>query len=203
MGIGPIVNLASGFVQSLISGAVKGSSNTTATSGTSASGSTQDTNQLSPLAQILGSLQQLQQSNPAQYQQVTLQISNNLQAGAQSATASGNTGLASELTQLSTDFKNASTSGQLPNVQDLAQAIGGGGGRHHRHHHGGGGAAASTSSDASSSLTSNTTASDTSSTQTGLSQFIQSLSTSQGGSGANSPLSIIYNTLSSAGIPIG
>jgi len=76
-------------------------------------------------------LQHLQQSNPSQYQQVTQQISNTLQTAAQSATASGNTGLSSELTQLSSDFKNASSSGQLPNIQDLAQAVGHG---HHHHH---------------------------------------------------------------------
>jgi len=36
------------------------------------------------------------------------------------------------LTQLSKDFSQASHNNQLPNAQDLAQAIGG---HHHHHHH--------------------------------------------------------------------
>jgi hypothetical protein len=192
MGIGPIVSLASGLVQSLFSG----SSNNTARSsaGTSASASPSDSNQLSPFAQILGSLQQLQQTNPAQYQQVTLQISNNLQTASQSATSSGNSALASELNQLSTDF-NASTSGQLPNVQDLAQAVGGGG---HHHHHGGGSSAPSASSTTDPSIA-NPAA--TTTAATGLSQLIQSLTATQNNSALN-PQSIILNTLSGAGVQI-
>ncbi len=134
MGIGPIVNLAGGLLQSLFSGS--GSSSATNTSATTNStAGTQDTNRLSPFAQILSSLQSLQQSNPTQYQQVTQQISSNLQTAAQTATSSGNTSLATQLTQLSKDFQSASSSGQLPNVSDLAQAVGGGG--HHHHHRGG------------------------------------------------------------------
>jgi hypothetical protein len=45
---------------------VKGSSSTR-----TAVGSTQDTNQPSPFAQMLSSLQQLEQSNPPRYQEVT------------------------------------------------------------------------------------------------------------------------------------
>jgi hypothetical protein len=115
MAIGPIVNLASGFVQSLFS-------KPATAGGTSASSPIQDTNQLSPFGKILSSLQHLQHSNPSQYQHVTQQISNNLQTAAHSATASGNTSVASVLTQLSNDFKNASSSGQLPNLHNLAQA---------------------------------------------------------------------------------
>jgi hypothetical protein len=111
-----------------------------------ASGTTQaDSSQLSPLAQLLSELQQLQQSDPSEYQQVTQQIATNLQAAAQTATSAGNTSAASQLTQLATDFSNASTSGQLPNIQDLAQAVGGG----HHHHHGGGGESSSSSSSTS------------------------------------------------------
>jgi hypothetical protein len=90
-----------------------------------------DSSQLSPFAQLMSTLQQLQQSNTAEYQQVTQQIATNLQAAAQTATADGNTTAATQLNQLSTDFTNASTSGQLPNAQSLAQALGGG---HHHHH---------------------------------------------------------------------
>jgi hypothetical protein len=197
MGIGPLISLASGLVESLfakppLSGA---SSTNSASTNTTATGGTQDTNQLSPFAQVLSSLQQLQHSNPSQYQQVTQQISTNLQTAAQSATTSGDTSLASQLTQLSTDFSGASTSGQLPNVQDLAQAIGGG----HYHHHfhtgtSGGDPAAST------------TNSNSTGTAEGLSQLIQALNPSQTGSIANNslnPLSIIDNALSGSGVKVG
>jgi hypothetical protein len=120
MGIGPFVHLAGGFVHSLIPTAA------------STNGAAAGTGGLSPFAQILGSLQQLQQSNPTQYQSVTQQISTNLQTGAQSASANGNTVLAGQLARLSTDFTNASTSGQLPNVPDLASAVASGG-HHHVH----------------------------------------------------------------------
>ncbi len=120
MGIGPFVHLASGYVHSLIPAAASTNAAAAGTGG------------LSPFAQILGSLQQLQQSNPTQYQSVTQQISTNLQTGALSATANGNTVLAGQLARLSTDFTNASTSGQLPNVPDLANAVPSGG-RHHVH----------------------------------------------------------------------
>lgn len=190
MGIGPLVNLAGGFLQSLITGPAKGSSSAKTTAAVTPSGSvgTKGADQLSPFAQILSSLQQLEQSNPIQYQKVTQQIASSLQTGAQSATATGNPVLASQLTQLSTDFTNASTSGQLPSVNDLAQAIGGG---HHRHHHGGG--QPSTSGSASSA---NDNASN-------LSEFLQTLNAPQPGTNMNNALdalSIIDNTLSAAGI---
>lgn len=104
MVIGPLVSLASGFIESLI----PGSSN----SSISTSTSTQEANQTSPFAQVLSSLQQ---SDPAEFQTVTQRITGYLQTGAQSATANGYTALASQLTQLSTDFTNATVNGQLPN----------------------------------------------------------------------------------------
>ena len=90
-----------------------------------------DNSRLSPFAQLMSTLQKLQQSDPAKYQQVTQQIATNLQSAAQTAQTAGNTTAATQLNQLATDFTNASKSGQLPNIQDLAQAVGG----HHRHHH--------------------------------------------------------------------
>jgi hypothetical protein len=190
MGIGSIVNLASGYIESLFTGHSNNSSQTSATT-TSATGP-QDTNQLSPFAQILSGLQQLQQANPSQYTQVTQQISSNLQTAAQSASAAGNTGLASDATRLSVDFKNASTSGQLPNVQDLAQALTGG---HHRHHHFGGSSSALNSSAATGS----------GAPDNNISSFLQTLNSPQAGSANTTlnPLSIIENTLSGARIQIG
>jgi hypothetical protein len=186
--ISPLVNLASGYIQSLFASPTSGSSsNSPATAGTSSNA--QGTNGLSPFAQVLNSLQQLQQSSPIQYQTVTHQIAGNLQTAAQSATASGNTVLANQLTQLSTDFNSASTTSQLPSVQDLAQAIGAGG--YHHHHHSAGSSSTPTASNASNGSAGNLTA------------FLQSLNTPQAGSSGNnslSALSIIDNTLSSAGL---
>lgn len=163
-------------VDSILSSALQKvglTSNGTANSLSSIVGSTPaqqpDSSQLSPLGQVLSTLQQLQQSNPTEYKQVTQQIATNLTSAAQTAQTDGNTTAANQLTQLASDFTNASTSGQLPNIQDLAQAVGGGGGGHHHHHH----QAESSSSTSSTSSSSST---------------------------SQNPLSIIANTLSSAGI---
>ena len=157
-----------------------GSTNTdaTTTSGTSSVTSTTDTNQLSPFARILSSLQQLQQSDPSKYQQVTAAIATNLKTAADTATANGNTAGAQALTQLSNDFQNASTSGQLPSVTDLAKAVHHGG---HHHHH----TAASTNSDS----------------QQALSQFLSTLNAgSTPTDSSTDPTSIILNTLDQAGL---
>jgi hypothetical protein len=117
-----------------------------------------------------------------------------LQTVAHSATASENTGLATELNQLAADFSRASTGAQLRNVQDLAQAIGVG--RHHHHFHDGG----------SASSTNNSAAGSTGTTGNGLHQLIRPLSPSQTGMVANNslnPLSIIDTRLLSARIQTG
>jgi hypothetical protein len=93
------------------------------------------TARLSRFAQMLSSLQQLQQSDPAKYQQVTSQIATNLQTAAKAATADGNTSKAAELNQLANDFTNASQNNTLPNIQDLAQAAHGAHSHHHHHAH--------------------------------------------------------------------
>lgn len=196
MSIGPLIGLAGGYIESLFSkpAGAPSSANTASTGPTAFSSFNQDSNQLSPFAQVLNSLQQLQQSNPGQYQQVTQQISSNLQTAAQAATASGNSSLATELNQLSTDFKSASTTGQIPNIQDLAQALGSGG--HHHFHRDG--ASSSSSSNTNSTITS----ASTSEPANDLSQLIQAFSPSQSGTIANNslnPLSIIDSSLSSAG----
>ncbi len=138
MSTSSINNLSSSYLQSILSSALQNTGAAAPTSGLTPS----DQSQVSPLANLLSELQQLQQSDPGEYQQVTQQIATNLQTAAQTATSEGNTAAASQLTQLSTDFSNASTSGQLPNIQDLAQALGGG----HHHHHSGGENSSSTTS---------------------------------------------------------
>jgi G3E family GTPase len=162
-----------------------------ATSSSTTSTSQSDSSQLSPLANILGELQNLQQTNPTQYQQVTQQIATNLQSAAKTDTSNGNTAGANQLNQLATDFTNASASGQLPNLQDLAQAIGGAGsGGHHHHHH------SDSSSDSSSSSTASTSQSQA------LLQLISAYQSNSTSSQSNStnPLTIIQNTLAAAGI---
>jgi hypothetical protein len=201
MSISPL-NL--GNLQSIVSTALQSAGVSTnsnsSVNNSSATSSVQqpDNGRLSPFAQVMSTLQQLQQSNPTQYQQVTQQIAANLQSASQTAQTDGNTALASQLNQLGTDFSNASQSGQLPNVQDLAQAVGGG---HHHHHH-----AHAASSDSDSSSTSSTSGTSSTSNQS-LSQLLAAFQASafqSTGSTSDSlnPLSIINNTLSSAGINI-
>jgi Fic family protein len=129
-----------------------------------------DSGQLSSFAQLAGTLQQLQQSNPAEYTQVTQKIAANLQSAAQTAQASGNTTAATQLNQLSSDFSNASATGQLPNLQDLAQAVG-----HHGHRN-------ATSSGSA------------------VSQLLTSLQSGTSQNSSTNAASIIQSTLSSAGV---
>jgi hypothetical protein len=203
MGTNSINNLASSYLQSILGTVLQGtgltgnaSSNTV--SGTS--GQPSDSGQLSPFAQLLSTLQQLQQSNPTEYQQVTQQIATNLQSAAQTATTDGNTSAASQLTQLATDFTTASQSGQLPNISDLAQAIGGGG--HHHHHHGHHASSSDSSTDSSSSSTSSssTSASTSTSSTSPLEQLLAAFQANATQNESLNPMSIITNTLASAGI---
>jgi len=160
----------------------------------SSAGQNSDASQLSPFAQILSTLQELQQSNPTEYATLTQQIATNLQTAAQTDTADGNTSGASELTQLANDFTTASTSGQLPNISDLAQAIGGGAQGPPPP------PPATDSSSSDSSSTSSTSSSSTSSIFQQLEQLLASLQASGNTSQSLSPQSIILQTLSNAGI---
>ncbi|HEY4360527.1 MAG TPA: hypothetical protein VGN17_06145 [Bryobacteraceae bacterium] len=182
------INNISSTLQAALCTALQSAGLTSKTSGASPT-QPQDNGQLSPLARVLSTLQQLQQSDPAKYQQVTAQIATNLQDAAQTAQANGNTTAANQLNQLSADFSNASKTGQLPNIQDLAQAVGG---HHHGHHHGhhahaadGDGDSGATSSSGGAAAASSPTASN---------------STASSSAAGTDPLAIILNTLSSAGL---
>jgi hypothetical protein len=95
--------------------------------------------EISPAAQLLSGLQQLQEQDPAQYQQVTSQIANQLHKAAATQLSSGNTALATQLNQLGDQFQDGSTGGPLPTPQALQQAGVTGHGHHHHHgHHGSG-----------------------------------------------------------------
>jgi len=195
--MGSINSLSSSYLQSLLStalqdagSATKTTGNTLSSAGASSVAPPADNPQLSPLAQLMSTLQQLQQSDPAKYRQVTQQIATNLQGAAQTAQADGNSTAASQLNQLATDFTNASKSGQLPNIQDLAQAVGG-----HHHHHG---HHASVDSDSSSSTGSS--ASSTAGASQATSQLLSAFQANGSQNDSLNPTMIILNTLSSAGI---
>ncbi len=194
--MGFISSLTSNYLQSALGTVLQGAGSTRNASGSSSGSSAveaqTDNQQLSPFGQLMSTLQQLQQSNPSQYQQVTQQIATNLQSAAQTAQADGNSTAASQLNQLATDFTNASQSGQLPNMQDLAQALSGD--HHHHHVH-----APSGDSDSSSSADS-TSGSASISTSTSLSQLLAAFQAGGSQTGSLNPISIIMNTLSSAGM---
>jgi len=200
MSIGPLSNLASNYVESLIGKAFSGQS--AGKSNAASASQTTDANQLSPFAELLSTLQQLQQSNPAQYQQVTQQIATNLTTAANTATADGNTTLASTLTGLATDFTTASTNDQLPNIQDLATAMQTTG--HHGHHHHETAASGSTPSGSTTSTSTSTPASTSASSSTSdlLSQLIASYQSSANVNQSTDPMSVITSTMASAGIDL-
>jgi len=191
--MGSINTLSSSYLQSILGTALQaaGLTNTTGNSRSTASLASAalqpDNSQLSPFADIMSTLQQLQQTNPSQYQQITQQISINLGTAAQTAQTDGNMTAAAQLSQLSTDFSSASKSGQLPNILDLAQAIGGG---HHHHHFHAGSSGSDNNSMSSSSSSANQT----------LSQFVSTMQPGATPNDALDPMAIILNTLSTAGI---
>lgn len=195
--MGSINNLTSSYLQSVLNTTLQSTGLTTNTTGNTLNSTAvssvapqPDNGQLSPFAQLMSTLQQLQQSDPAKYQQVTQQIATNLQNAAQTAQSNGNSTAANQLNQLATDFTNASKSGQLPNIQDLAQALGG----HHRHHHG-------HHADADSSSSASSTSSSSTSTQT-LGQLLSAFQSNGTQNTSLNPMAIIMNTLSTAGISV-
>jgi hypothetical protein len=201
MSTGSINNLSSSYLEALSANPVGASSQTNSSAGSifnNAIGAAvildpkpqTDNSQLSPFAQVLNTLQQLQQTNPTEYQQVTQQIATNLQSAAQTAQSQGNTNAANELNQLATDFTNASGSGQLPDIQDLAKALGG----HHHHHH------ASSSGESSSASTASNGNNAANGLSQAVSQFLSELQTNSTQSNPLNPATIILNTLTSAGI---
>jgi len=192
-------NLSSSYLQSIMSAALQGTGLTTNTVGNGVSGTSSvalptDNGQLSPFTQLMSTLQQLQQTDPTKYQQVTQQIATNLQSAAQTAQADGNSTAASQLNQLATDFTSASKSGQLPSIQDLAKAIGGG---HHHHHHS---HAASADADGDSNASSSSSSASSNTASQSLSQLLSAFQTNGTQNDSLNPMTIILNTLSSAGI---
>jgi hypothetical protein len=196
MSTNSINSLANSYIQSVL-GTAATSANANPASVSAPSVPQPDNGQLSSFAQMMNTLQQLQKSNPSEYQQVTAQIATNLQTAAKTATADGNAPAAKQLTQLATDFTNASQNAQPLSMQNVAKAMSGG----HHHHHGGGGGGSKASSDSDSSNSTSSTGSTSSSSSTSpLSQFLASLQSSSSQNSALDPSTIIANTLASAGI---
>jgi hypothetical protein len=192
MSTNSINSLASSYIQSVL-GAAATPSTKAATASISAPAAQQpDNGQLSSFAQMMNTLQQLQKSNPTEYQQVTAQIATNFQAAAKTATADGNTTAAKQLTQLAATFSSASTDAQPLNMQTVAKAMGKG-----HHHHGGGGHARESSASSSSSSTA------ASSTASPVSQFLASLQSSSSQNDELNPTSIIATALANAGFNSG
>jgi ribosomal protein L22 len=195
MSTSPINNLSTNYLQSVLSTALQGTGLTTKTSGNSVSsiGTSQpDQGQLSPFAQIVSALQQLQQSDPTKYQQVTQQIATNLQNAAQTAQSNGHTNAANVLNQLATDFTNASQNGQLPNMHDLAKAM-----IFHHHRHMQADSNADSSSASSSGTSGTSSASDPSQL---LSQLLSAFQANAPQNNSLDPASIIMTALNNAGI---
>jgi hypothetical protein len=178
-----LIGLSGSYVQSILGAAFSGGSKTNqAATNTAGVGSqAPDTRQLSPFAQILSSLQELQQSDPSKFAQVTQQISVNLASAANSAQSNGNTAAAGQLNQLAADFKAISQNGQVGNVQDLAQAIHG---HHHRHSH----AASADSQNAGAT--------------SGANLLLSAFQTNGVQGATPDPLSIISSTLSNDGVGV-
>ena len=193
------VNNSTSYLQSVFASALQGTgltSNSTSSTGNVGSISTPpDSSQLSPFAQLMSTLQQLQQSDPSKYQQVTQQIATNLQSASQTAEANGNSAAATQLSQWSTDFTNASKNGQLPNIQHLAQAVSMGG-RHGHHHHV---HAASADSDTSQTSSGDSSSSSSSANQV-ISQFLASLQSNGSSTNSLNPFDIIQSTLLQTGV---
>ncbi len=70
-----------------------------------------DAGRLAPFAQLLSTLQEMQQTEPARYQQVALQIASNLTGAAQSALSQGDVVAAGRLNQLAQDLADAALGG--------------------------------------------------------------------------------------------
>ena len=202
MSTSALTNLPSDYLQSLLNSSLQNAGSTanntndsSASTAASSLAEQSDNGGLSPFAQLMSTLQQLEQSNPTEYAQVTQQIATDLTAAGQTAQSEGNTTAANQLNQLATDFTNASTSGQLPNVQDLAQAVSGGG--HHHHHHHGGGSLSSSQSSASSTSAATTT---TSNSVSQLNQLLSAFQANGSQSDSLNPMTIIMNALANAGV---
>lgn len=127
------INPVSSLFPSILQPNSSNSNSTNSSSSVSSAANQTDATGLSPTASFLNELQQLQTQSPAQFNELMNSISGNLNQAAQTATSSGNTTKATQLSNLATQFQNAENGGQVPTAQDLQKA-----GLSGHHHHGGG-----------------------------------------------------------------
>jgi hypothetical protein len=108
---------------------------------------------ISPQASMLSRLQQLQTSDPAQFQQVTAQMAARLQKASALFQQAGDSTTADRIGKLADQFQKASETGTMPSVQDLQQSAGAAGQHYHGgHHHHGGASSGTGATDAQTSL---------------------------------------------------
>lgn len=182
-----VSGITGSYLQSMLGTALQGTrsaSTTTRSPGLTSPTSVSQTPEVdhpSPFGVLLDTLQQLQQSDPVKFSQVTQQIANKLTSAAGTAQSSGNTTAANALSQLASDFTTASQNSQLPSIQDLASAV------HLIGQH-------SQPSSSESGGSSNSTANQK------LSQMLSGLQTDASHDSSLNPMSIILSTLSNAGI---
>ena len=132
MTINPVNNISQMLLSAINNNVSAGTSSTTSTT------TTNDSSQISPFAQLMTTLQNLQQSNPTQFKQVTATLASDLQAAATNAQNNGNSAEANALNQLASSFQQSSQNGQLPSFLQQGSQSGSTSGHHHHHHHGGG-----------------------------------------------------------------
>jgi hypothetical protein len=133
MSLSPILGAASQVLSLFGSGSTTSSSSSTPATSTdplSILDSSGNVN-LSQAAQVFSKLQDLSQSNPAQFKQLTAQISSQLQTDAQQASGTTQT----FLSNLASQFNTASQTGSTSALQPQTAETGGHHGHGHGHHH--------------------------------------------------------------------
>lgn len=135
MSLSPIIGAASQVLNLFSSGAT-GSASSTSTSNNPLSSILDSSGNvdLSQAAQVFSKLQDLSQSSPTQFKQLTAKISTELQTEAQKATGSAQT----FLSNLANQFNTASQTGSTSSLQPQSASPGG---HHHGHHQSAGQAA--------------------------------------------------------------
>ena len=129
---------------------------TTNTSGSSSvASSSRDGSSLSSAAKLFSTLQNLSQSNPAEFKKISSQLASQLQQAAKDAKDPGQ---ADALNQLATNFQNAAKSGNFSDLFSQSGSVASTShiGGHHHHYHVGADSDDNSSSSSSSSASQST-----------------------------------------------
>jgi hypothetical protein len=163
--------------------------NKTQPSSTTSTSTSSDSVGVSQFAQLMQQLQQLQTSNPTEFKQVMSDAATQLKTAAAQSTDPAQ---ATFLTNLSDQFQNAATTGNLSALQSQSGTAGTY--AHHGHHHHHGGAPPTDSSSTSSTTGTTTTPTDLASL---LSQMLGNTQTGTNGQ-ANTQSQALISSLFSA-----